>query len=323
VEASIDAVRVAVGVAGLAAAAASDLKTREVSDRLWYALAAVAILLFAFDFSQRFGGDSWILSVPVALVFVVTVTGGEIIPVFPGPEVPDEEVELSPAQKRILRMDGLLSVAMLGSAALVFALAPTLNLGMRATVLDGPEAIAYSTCLMIAGGFVFYVMGALHGGADAKAFMVLAVLFPVFPALPGLPLVAPSGTARLVVPFALAVLFNGALLLVAAVPVVYMVKGALAGRLKLPESLFGYQKRVADVVLEREFLMGAVVDGAWRSKVMALRATRSDAEQRAALEFLKSQLTAAVFVTPKFPFMVFLLAGLVLALLLTSPLHWL
>jgi len=97
---------------------------------------------------------------------------------------------------------------------------------------------------------------------------------------------------------------------------------AARGRLKFPESLFGYEKRVAEVNAEREFLLGHVVNGEWKRKLFTTRRSGSDAQQKEALAFLAARGVDRVFVTPKVPFMVFMLAGLVAAVLVSSPLYW-
>lgn len=318
----IDIARVALAVGGLAAASFTDIRTREVPDGLWYGLALAALALFALDFDARFGGTAWVLVVAVGAVFAVAVTGGEILTVIPGDTVPEGPIELTEAQKRIWRIDQVLSLALLGAAAAVFLLAPGLDLGAPAGVLEGPEALALATCTMLGAGLVFYILGVLHGGGDAKGFMALVLLFPTAPALAGLPLFPPSSLTAQVLPFALVVLFNGALVLVVAAPLAFVGMGVRQGRLRFPYSLAGYSMPIAKVNLEREFLMGSVEDGAWRPRFLVSRATHADSRQKEALAFLKEEGQQDVFVSPKFPFMVYMLFGLVLAVAVTSPLYW-
>ena len=84
----VDAARVGIAVAVLGAAAYTDLKTRMAPDGLWYGGAAAAVVLMALDFASSFGGVSWVLAPAVGAIFVVGITGGEIISVFPGDQVP-------------------------------------------------------------------------------------------------------------------------------------------------------------------------------------------------------------------------------------------
>lgn len=318
----VDAARVAAGIGGLAVASWSDIKSREVKDGLWFALAVVALALMAFDFNARFGGASWALVLAVGAVFIVAVTGGEIITVLPGDTLPEGPIELTDAQSRLLMIDYAISLAILGGAVAVFLIAPSLDLGTRVGPLVGPQAQAYSACLMLGAALLFYAMGALHGGADAKGFMVLALLFPVAPAILGLPLIAVDPLSLAILPFALVVLFNGALVQVVGMPLWFSVRGLMRGQFRWPLSLAGYPKPVEAVDLERDFLMGTVKDGVFREHFILSRRSHSDSLQREGLEALRKGGVKTVFVTPKAPFMAYMLAGLIVAVILTSPLHW-
>lgn len=318
----IDVARIVLAVGGLAVASWTDLRTREVPDGLWYALAVAALALMAADFDARFGGVAWALVLSVGAVFAVAVTGGEILTVIPGDTVPEGPVELTDAQKRTWRIDQALSLGLLAGAAALFLAAPGLDLGRPAGPLEGPEALALSTCLMLGAGLLFYVIGALHGGGDAKGFMALVLLFPTAPALAGLPIFPPDALVARTIPFALIVLFNGAIMLVVAAPLGFAAVGLRRGSFRFPHSFAGYAKPVSDVDLEREFIMGSVEGGAWRPRFMVGRTTHSDARQKEALEFLRESGEKEAFVSPKFPFMVYMLLGLLLAVLVTSPLYW-
>ena len=307
---------------GLAAAAYTDVKTREVADELWYALAAAGVALMALGFNEAYGGLSWLLALPVGMVFVVAVTGGEIISLFPGDADPPAEFEPTPRQRLIMRLDIALSLLLIGGALVVFAAAPGLDLGRPAPLLEGPLPRAVAACLMFGAALAFYQFSLISGGADAKALMVLALLFPAAPALGSLPLVHPSAVSLALIPFALAVYFNGAVLLVVARAPVYPLMSWRRGRVRFPESLFGYPKAPSTVNLEREWLLGSVAEGAWVRGTFPRHVTHSPEKQAEALAFLRSRGDELVFVTPKLPFMLYLLAGFLVALALTSPLYF-
>ncbi|HEX9710908.1 MAG TPA: hypothetical protein VGB42_13205 [Candidatus Thermoplasmatota archaeon] len=318
----VDAARVAAAVGALAFASWTDLRSREVPDGLWYALAAAALALMALDFGARFGGDSWVLVIAVAAVFAVAVTGGEIITVIPGDKVPEGPIDFTEAQKRVWLLDMLISASMLAGAVGVFVVAPSLDLGTPGRPLSGPEAQAYAACLMMGAALVFYMMNALHGGADAKGLMVLALLFPVAPAIAGLPLI-PAGTLAVeLLPFALVVFFNGALIQVVAAPVWFGAVGLRNRQFRWPLSLTGYAKPVEAINLERDFLMGSLRGGEWKPHIILSRSAHSEARQKEGLEVIRESGAKTAFVSPKAPFMVFLLLGLVMAVVATSPLHW-
>jgi len=318
----IDGARVALAFAGLSFAAYTDWKTREVPDGLWYALALCAIALFALDLSLRFGGDAWVLAVPVGLIFVVAVTGGEIVTVVPGDDPLPEGYEFSAAERARIRLDIALSAALIAAAVAVFVGAGGLDLGLRTSLLEGPQAQAYSVSLMFGLALLMFFTSLIAGGADAKGLMALALLFPVAPALPGLPLVHASALSVVLVPFSLAAFFNGAIILVAARLPVSPVVSWRRGELRFPDALFGVPKPVAMVNLEREWVLGVVEGGQWRPKRMPTHGSHSDEKQKEALDFLKARGDRTVFVSPKLPFMVYLLAGFVAVLVVSCPLYF-
>lgn len=318
----VDGVRVAFALGGLCLASLTDLKTREVPNELWYALGAAALALMALDFNGTFGGAAWALAVPVGLLFVVAVTGGEIVSVFPEGEEPPEGFEPTPAQRRTIRIDMALTALLIGSALALFVLASSWDLGRRVGSLEGPQAQAYSTSIMFGLAIGLYMASLLAGGGDAKALILLAALFPRAPALPGLPLVAPSALSIELLPYSLAVFFNAGLLLVLLKVPLSLAMSAREGSVKLPQSLFGHPKRVDLVNLEREWVMGKIDEGAFVETRMVTHGAHSDGEQAKALAFLKESGAERVFVTSKVPFMVYLLVGFAFALLFTSPLYF-
>jgi hypothetical protein len=318
----VDAARVGLGLLGLGLASMTDIKTREVPNELWYALGAAALALMALDFNGAFGGAAWVLAVPVGLLFVVAVTGGEILSVFPEGEEPAEDFEPTPAQRKVLRTDMGLTALFVAAALAVFVLAGTLDLGRPVGVLEGPQAQAYSTSVMFGLSIGLYMASLLAGGGDAKALILLSCLFPRVPVLPGLPLVSPSALSLEILPYSLALFFNAGLLLVLLRVPLSLAMSAREGRVKLPQSLFGHPKRVANVDLDREWVMGRLEEGAFVETRMVTHGAHSDGEQAKALAFLKGSGVEKVFVTSKLPFMVYLLVGLAVALLVTSPLYF-
>ncbi len=319
----VDASRVALGLLGLCLASLTDIRTREVPNELWYALGAAAIALMGLDFNASFGGAAWVLALPVGLLFVVAITGGEILSVFPEGEEPPEDFEPTPAQRRTIRIDVALTAILVGGALALFALAHTMNLGRRVGLLEGPEAQAYATSVMFGLSIGLYMASLLAGGGDAKALILLSCLFPRAPALPGLPLVAPSALSLQLLPYSLALFFNAGLLLILLRVPLSLAMSARHGGVKLPQSLFGHPKKVAAVDLNREWVMGRLEGGAFVLTRMVTHGAHSDAEQAKALAFLKEQGVEEVFVTSKLPFMVYLLVGFAVALLVTSPLYFL
>jgi hypothetical protein len=167
-----------------------------------------------------------------------------------------------------------------------------------------------------------FMFSLIAGGADAKGLLTLVVLFPVAPALSGLPLVQAAPLAVLAVPFALAAFFNGAIILVAARLPVAPIVSLRRGQFRFPDSFFGVPKPVQQVDLEREWILGAVVDGQFSPKRVPTHGSHSDEKQREALQFLKDKGQATVFVSPRLPFMVYLVAGFIALIVVSCPLYF-
>ncbi|HUV61801.1 MAG TPA: A24 family peptidase C-terminal domain-containing protein [Thermoplasmata archaeon] len=154
---------------------------------------------------------------------------------------------------------------------------------------------------------VLYMLDMIRGGADAKALIALAVLFPVYPMIAGLPLIAGSEALQTFFPFALAVLVNAAILVV-FLPIVFLVMNLARGDLKFPQIFVGYRMPIDVIADEHVWLMERIVNG---SHVFY---TRPKVEEDLKLELarLSERGVSRVWVTPKIPFIVPMLAGLIL-----------
>src|SRR2546426_4703344 len=90
----------------------------------------------------------------------------------------------------------------------------------------------------------FYRLRVLHGGADAKGLMAVALLIPVYPdALPFRVLQADArvdALLRVLFPFSLVIWVDAAILSL-AVPVALLIYNAARGDLALPQALLGYR----------------------------------------------------------------------------------
>ncbi len=87
---------------------------------------------------------------------------------------------------------------------------------------------ALSLGIVVPLAYLFWWFGGF-GGADAKALLVLAVLFPVLPTYAIGGWTMPVGAGNELLPFSLSILANGVLVAL-AIPVVLAVRNGLAGR---------------------------------------------------------------------------------------------
>lgn len=150
----------------------------------------------------------------------------------------------------------------------------------------------------------FWYLGLIAGGADAKALMALALLLPF-------PVVLAEGVPPWASPLPGAFTTMGnALIAFLVVPLALLAWNLAHGDVRIPHALLGVRRRGADVRRGHAWPMETIgADGARRTRLFASRMSSSEAdEQMARLQALGD---ARVWVTPKIPFMLPLLAGFV------------
>ncbi len=166
--------------------------------------------------------------------------------------------------------------------------------------------------------YVFWRVGLLAGGADAKALMALAVLLPF-------PLVFNASVPVLQSPLPGSVVVLGdSLLAVLFLPLVFIVRNLLNGDLRFPAMFLGYKLPLAEVperwVWPMEHPDG---DGGTNLHLFASKGPEFTWES---LEELEELGIEEIWVTPKVPFMLPLTGGFLLAFLagdvLTAAVAW-
>lgn len=157
--------------------------------------------------------------------------------------------------------------------------------------------------------YALWYVGLIAGGADAKALMALGLLLPY-------PVRLAEGMPRWSAPVAYwpaaAAVLGNALLLFLAVPVGFLVWNALRGHLRLPHALLGVKRPARDVQRGHVWPMEVVDEKGRRStRLFPARIPASEIDELfARVQALGDE---RVWVTPKIPFMVPLLAGFVAA----------
>ena len=295
---ALDLVRLVVGAAFLAAAAASDLRERKVKDGLWIVMATLAIALFAVDlWSQGVDPAVGLVLVPAAVLAFDPLVGQSFR---------TEEGWQFPVGSIVAYLVALGSVAY----ALVDLQADGAGLSTFLRYLTVPVMM-----LVFRG---MYEIHLLKGGADAKAMIVIAAFVPGYPALPPLPMIALDprlqDALQVLFPFSLLVLLDAALLFVAA-PIAFLAYNASRGHAKLPMALVGY-KVPLDRVPRHAWFMDQILDG---EHVLVFFPTKRQ-DQREIARGLRGAGLKEAWVTPQIPFMVPLTVGYVLAFLVGNPL---
>jgi len=155
---------------------------------------------------------------------------------------------------------------------------------------------------------VLYMLDLIRGGADAKALIALAVLFPFYPVIAEIPLILGNETLQTLFPFSLSVLVNAAILVV-FLPLAFLVTNLVRGDTKFPQVFVGYRMSIESIANQHVWLMERAVDG---SHVFYTR-PKMEEDLRVELDRLREIGVSRAWVTPKIPFIVPMLAGLFLA----------
>jgi archaeal preflagellin peptidase FlaK len=282
---------VALLLAGFAYAAVSDLREREVTDRLWQVLGVAGFLLGGVAVAP--GGV-----VPIAVWVLVAALTLEHMFAW------DERLG-----GRVERYADLIEVVAYTAVVAVVAV-----VALRAGV--GPSGVpisAIAVLVTVVFARVLFEAGVLYGGADAKALMIAGLLVPLYPS----PWLVPSPgpiSVPAILPFAIDLLMNAAVLSL-FVPLSIGVRNAVRGDLELFRGFTGYYLPVSE--LPRRFVW--VRDPAAGPAAEDEESVETSEEDRTRRAAIAEKLTAAgvsrVWVTPQLPFLVLMAAGAVAALL--------
>jgi preflagellin peptidase FlaK len=289
------ATRFAVGTAVLLAAAASDVRTRKVSDRWWIALGSLGLVLLAIQLVvERRDPAAAALLGSAALLFYAIFFGRPLL----------EEDGFHP---RLMRV-GLL----LAAGALFLFPAATHAASGEGLPSDTLELYPLPAMVVIYQGL--YWARLLHGGADAKGLIALTLLVPTYPDVSPFPLLVGDprveGLFRLAFPFSLVIWVN-ALVLFLGVPVGLFAANAVRRDVAWPLAFLGY--RVSIDAFPRHAWLMEKIDSRGEHVVVLFPRRGGDPAQD--LAGLREAGIRRVWVTPQIPFMVLLLGGYLLAFL--------
>lgn len=295
----LDLPRVVVGLGFLLLAAAMDVRTRRVKDPVWVAFGGIALAIVEVDLVSQ--------AAPWFLHLVVGATAILYFGVFFGEPLWDEKgFHFYPAR---LALYVLPPIAVL--LAWSFSRDDAANLGAFWRLLTMPGMI------VIAHGL--FEFGMLRGGADAKAVMALALLFPgIYPHLGEFPVLSapriPEPVLAVLFPFAFVVLVDAAILFLAA-PLLFLARNAAAGSARLPRALFGLRVPI-ERIPRHVWFMDRVKDG--NPTFVYFPPRKEDRKEQ--LRLLREHGYTHVWVTPQLPFIAAMLAGYVLAVVVGNVL---
>ena len=154
--------------------------------------------------------------------------------------------------------------------------------------------------------YFLYQFNIVKGGADAKALMAIALILPRYPMLGPFPLIHVTLDAtQYIMPFAILVLFNAALLTL-VVPLVMLIYNLYRRDIKFPAMFFGYTMDLTEARTRFVWPMEYIEDGVLRMSVFV----KSDDSTEEQINQLEAAGRAKIWVTPKIPFLIPITASL-------------
>jgi preflagellin peptidase FlaK len=158
--------------------------------------------------------------------------------------------------------------------------------------------------IMIVLMYVFFQMRLLFGGADAKALMALAILVPIQPHMGSFPL----GSSFLPGSWTI---FANSVILFLFIPLSLLIYNIGKRNLQFPHCLIGYKIPVEKAKQRFVWPMEKIKDG---KRKLVYMPKKFDIDEEIA-EFEKLGIKE-IWVTPKIPFMIPLLAGFLVTFIL-------
>jgi len=283
------AARVLILLGGLGFAAFQDWQVREVEDGVWQGMG----LLGAAVGFVAFWGD------PLALVLWVLVSLWALEHLFAWDASLEGYSDRLPAWIEIGVYVGVLGTVIVSSIEF--------GVGGSGVPL---AVIAVAASILLARGL--FEVGVLYGGADAKALMVAGLLLPLDPTPVWSPPVA--GALLAYYPFSLTVLIDAALFAV-VVPIAIAVRNLSAHEFTFPRGFTGYTIPVAELPNRFVWVKDPTFRGSSPDSEPEPQTTEEDrALRERQAEELAKQGVKRIWVTPQLPFILWILAGTLAAL---------
>ena len=292
-EETLSIVRLCTALAFMTAASVMDWRTRRVPNRVWIILGTIGIALLAAQMllskAPETAYEAWhfLVFIPICIIFYDTFWDRE--PVY-------WEGKVNPAPI------ALYLIALIASLVMI-----------KMEGLTATEGGLLAVPIIMVVFTVFYYLGIVRGGADAKALMALALVFPFYTTIAGLPLIPyPEhviDTIQVTFPFSFLILMYAAIFHVAAGPIIRFARNLARKDYGFPEMFLGYRMDIDQVPKKFVWPMEAVRD----DEIVLILFPSRNADQKEELAKLKAKGLARIWVTPKDPFIIPMTAGIAAA----------
>ena len=294
--------RLVIGGAVLFHAARADLGTRRVADWCWWLFLGAGLVILEAELIYKGEGLLYLLSPFYIAVFFVTLW-------FEGELFGDE----------VRRRDSAVVAVALNAGAIAVLWAQLSQAGDMATASGFRHLQLLSVPVMMLLAYILYRTQLLSGGADAKAFLSLAVLVPFY-LFPTWDLLHTPTVFLLICPFVLAVFFNAAFfgLFNPLGLIVYNLTRGDAGRLMA----FAYRIDIKDARNKKFVWLSESIEGEKRVYHYFRFRYHTRKWKLKQLDLLEKSDEKRVWVQPQIPFMVQLFIGFLFTSLLGNAILW-
>ena len=164
--------------------------------------------------------------------------------------------------------------------------------------------------IMIGMMYLFFQLRLIFGGADAKALMSIAILAPLQPEILEFPLLKGSP-----MPFSWSI-FSNSVLIFLVIPISLLILNLIRRNIEFPYLFIGYKMDVEKALKKFVWPLDRIIDGKRKFTYMP---SEFDAEEE--IIALQNFGLKNIWVTPKIPFMIPLLAGFICAFIFGDMLY--
>ncbi len=283
-----DAIKVLIALGALIYASYHDIRTRHIPPWVWWPVGIAGLIFYGIE---AYTTD------PMLLIMLIPMTGILIEALVDRGDV----IDLKSGRINI-------PFFLLYIVSVIAFIWGALNLYPEPLFMASAAAILISILY-----FFMYYRDIIHGGADAKALVMLSLLFPFYPSFAGFPYFAAPYPVSVLLPFSFSVLFMASLLL-SLTPIYFLFSNLAKGKRKFPEMMLGYYLPVSEAKNKKVWPMLRIKDG---EPVRTLFPRKS---HDFSWEELESAGITEVWVTPKVPFIAMILLGFIVIVVLGNPL---
>jgi preflagellin peptidase FlaK len=165
--------------------------------------------------------------------------------------------------------------------------------------------------IMIFFMYILFQLRLIFGGADAKAIMALAILTPLKPSIFGFPLLTS------IMPFSW-IIFSNSVVLFLILPFSLFIYNIYKKNIEVPYCFLGYRMKIEDAKERYVWPLEKIVNGKRKFSYMPKNFNIGDE-----LKVFEKKHVSEIWVTPKVPFMIPLLAGFISSFILGDVLFYL